>query len=210
MLSVATSLLVTLDAWDRYTAGHSAAVAVYARDIAKQLGLSEEQQQVAFVCGLVHDLGKVQMPRGVLEKSSALTTGERREMEMHPPIGERIVAQVEDFREIAKIVRHHHERWDGRGYPDGLSGEDIPLMSRIVAVAEAYNAMTSDRPYQEAMPSSVARMHLAQGVGTQFDIGVVAAFEAILAVADEDYRLATREDFAPADMAEDSTHEGRG
>ena len=203
MLSVATSLLVTLDAWDRYTAGHSAAVAVYARDIAKQLGLSEEQQQVAFVCGLVHDLGMVQMPRRVLEKSSALTTGERREMEMHSPIGERIVAQVEDFREIAKIVRHHHERWDGRGYPDGLSGEDIPLMSRIVAVAEAYNAMTSDRPYQEAMPSTVARMHLAQGVGKQFDIAVVAAFEAILAAADDDYRLATREDFAPADMAED-------
>jgi HD-GYP domain-containing protein (c-di-GMP phosphodiesterase class II) len=116
-------------------------------------------------------------------------------MEKHSAIGERILAEVEDFNQIATIVRHHHERWDGQGYPDGLDGDDIPLISRIICVADAYNAMTSDRPYRDAMPSRVARLRLAQGVETQFDTTVVAAFEAVLAGASEDYRLARREDF---------------
>ena len=90
-------------------------------------------------------------------------------MEEHSVIGERILAKVDDYAEIAKIVRHHHERVDGQGYPDGLFGEEIPLLSRIIAVADAYNAMTSDRPYRDAMPSQVARMRLAQAVESQFD-----------------------------------------
>ena len=90
-------------------------------------------------------------------------------MEQHSEIGERILANVEDYAEIARIVRHHHERMDGNGYPDGIAGQDIPLLSRIIAVADAYNAMTSDRPYRDAMPSRVARMRLAQAVETQFD-----------------------------------------
>ena len=109
-------------------------------------------------------------------------------MQEHSAIGERILAKVEDYAEIAKIVRHHHERMDGMGYPDGISGDEIPLLSRIIAVADAYNAMTSDRPYRDAMPSRVARMRLAQGVEGQFDTAIVAAFEAILAGANEDYR----------------------
>jgi HD-GYP domain-containing protein (c-di-GMP phosphodiesterase class II) len=116
-------------------------------------------------------------------------------MQEHSAIGERILAHVDEYSEIARIVRHHHERIDGEGYPDGLSDELIPLVSRIIAVADAYNAMTSDRPYREAMPSRVARLRLAQAVGTQFDTAVVAAFEAILATADEDYRLALSADF---------------
>ena len=116
-------------------------------------------------------------------------------METHSAIGERILAEVEDFSEIASIVRHHHERWDGQGYPDGLARDEIPLISRIIFVADAYNAMTSDRPYRDAMPSRVARMRLAQGVETQFDTTVIAAFEAVLAGAAESYRHATREDF---------------
>jgi HD-GYP domain-containing protein (c-di-GMP phosphodiesterase class II) len=103
---------------------------------------------------------------------------------------------VDDYAEIASIVRHHHERFDGNGYPDGLSSDEIPLLSRVIAVADAYNAMTSDRPYREAMPSRVARLRLAQAVETQFDTAVVAAFEAILAGADEEYRLARSADFA--------------
>lgn len=113
-------------------------------------------------------------------------------MEEHSIIGERILAQVDDYSEIARIVRHHHERIDGHGYPDGEIGTDIPLLSRIIAVADAYDAMTSDRPYRDAMPSQVARMRLAQAVGSQFDTTVVAAFEAILATADEAYRSGTR------------------
>jgi HD-GYP domain-containing protein (c-di-GMP phosphodiesterase class II) len=103
---------------------------------------------------------------------------------------------VDSYAEIAAVVRHHHERVDGQGYPDGLSGDEIPLLSRIIAVADAYNAMTSDRPYRDAMPSRVARLRLAQAVETQFDTSVVAAFEAILASATEDYRIGQGEEFA--------------
>ena len=109
-------------------------------------------------------------------------------MERHSEIGEQILRKVDDYGEIADIVRHHHERVDGLGYPDGLSGDEIPLLSRIIAVADAYNAMTSDRPYRDALPSRVARLRLAQSVESQFDTSVVAAFEAILASADEGYR----------------------
>lgn len=187
-LSFASALVATLDARDRYTAGHSAAVAIYARDIAARMGLPEEKQQLVHLCGLVHDIGKIGLPAGLLEKPGALTLAERRQMEMHSEIGERILANVEDYAEIAHVVRHHHERIDGEGYPDGVAGNQIPLLSRIIAVADAYNAMTSDRPYRDAMPSRVARMRLAQAVETQFDTSVVAAFEAILATATEDYR----------------------
>ena len=154
--------MATLDARDRYTAGHSAAVAIYARDIAGRMGLSEEDQQMAHLCGLVHDIGKIGLPAGLLEKPGALTLEERRQMEDHAVIGERILKNVEDYAEVAAIVRYHHERVDGQGYPDKRSGEAIPLLSRIIAVADAYNAMTSDRPYRDAMPSRVARLCLAQ------------------------------------------------
>jgi len=194
-LSFASALVATLDARDRYTAGHSAAVAIYSRDIAERMLLTEAQQQLAHLCGLVHDIGKIGLPAGLLEKPGALTLEERRLMETHPEIGERILANVDDYAEIAGIVRHHHERFDGNGYPDGLASDDIPLLARVIAVADAYNAMTSDRPYREAMPSRVARLRLAQAVESQFDTSVVAAFEAILAGAPEAYRLAKSADF---------------
>jgi putative nucleotidyltransferase with HDIG domain len=194
-LSFATALIAALDARDQYTAGHSAAVAVYARDIATRLGLSEEDQQLAHLCGLVHDIGKVGLPAGLLEKPGALTLEERRRMEEHSVIGERILAKVENYSEIARVVRHHHERMDGNGYPDRLRSDEIPLVSRIIAVADAYNAMTSGRPYRDAMPSRVARFRLAQAAGTQFDTTVVAAFEAILAGASETYLSGAHSDF---------------
>lgn len=194
-LSFASALVATLDARDRYTAGHSAAVAIYSRDIAGRMGLSVEDQQTAHLAGLVHDIGKVGLPPGLLEKQGSLSLDERRTMESHSEIGERILAKVDDYNAIATIVRHHHERVDGNGYPNGLVGDDIPQIARIIAVADAYNAMTSDRPYREAMPSRVARMRLAQAVGSQFDTTVVAAFEAVLATSDEAYRLGLRPDF---------------
>jgi putative nucleotidyltransferase with HDIG domain len=194
-LSFASALVATLDARDQYTAGHSAAVAVYARDIAARLGLSEEEQRVAHLAGLVHDLGKIGLPAGLLEKPGALTLDERRQMEQHPVIGQRILANVETYAEIASAVRHHHERVDGHGYPDGLAGDEIPMLARIIAVADAYDAMTSDRPYRDAMPSRVARLRLAQAVGSQFDTSIVAAFEAILASASEAYRDGDGETF---------------
>jgi len=205
-LSFATALVATLDARDRYTAGHSAAVAIYARDIAARMELTEDERQLAHVCGLVHDIGKIGLPAGLLEKPGALTLDERRQMQEHSAIGERILAKVDDYAEIARIVRHHHERWDGQGYPDGLADEEIPMISRIIAVADAYNAMTSDRPYRDAMPSRVARLRLAQGAESQFDTAVVAAFEAILAGAAEEYRTARRDDFT---LAEQDSYTGQ-
>ena len=153
------------------------------------------EQRLAHLCGLVHDVGKIGLAAGVLEKPGALSLEERRHMEQHSVIGERILRKVDDYGEIAAIVRHHHERVDGLGYPDRLVGDRIPLISRIIAVADAYNAMTSDRPYRDAMPSRVARLRLAQAVDSQFDTSVVAAFEAILASASEDYRMGSGSEF---------------
>lgn len=194
-LSFATALVATLDARDRYTAGHSAAVAIYARDIARRMGLPEREQELVHLCGLVHDVGKIGLPAGLLEKPGALSLEERRQMEKHSEIGERILQNVADYADIAAVVRHHHERIDGHGYPDRLEGVSIPLLSRIIAVADAYNAMTSDRPYRDAMPSRVARLRLAQAVESQFDTSVVAAFEAVLTSATEDYRMGTAPEF---------------
>jgi putative nucleotidyltransferase with HDIG domain len=207
-LQFASTLVAALDAGDQYTAGHSAAVAVYARDISARLGLSEGQQRLAHLAGLVHDIGKIGLPDGLLEKPGPLGTEERREMEQHVVIGERILANVEDYAEVARIVRHHHERVDGRGYPDGLAQDEIPLLSRVIAVADAYNAMTSKRPYRDAMPAGVARIRLGRGVDTQFDTAVVAAFEAVLAHATPEYRCGQGSDFTlegqnPADAAID-------
>lgn len=195
-LSFATALVATLDARDRYTAGHSTAVAIYARDIAARMGLSAREQELGLLCGLVHDVGKIGLSPGLLEKTGALSLEERRQMEQHSAIGERILQNVDDYNEIAAIVRHHHERCDGLGYPDGLRGDEIPLLSRIISVADAYNAMTSDRPYRDAMPSQVARLRLAQAVQSQFDTTVVAAFEALLAGGTESYRTGRGPEFA--------------
>ena len=150
-------------------------------------GSDEEKNQLAHLCGLVHDIGKIGLPPGLLEKPGALTLDERREMQEHTAIGERILANVEDYAEIAKIGGTTTSESTVRAIRMDSPGDEIPLLSRIIAVADAYNAMTSDRPYRDAMPSHVARMRLAQAVESQFDTDVVAAFEAILAGASEDY-----------------------
>lgn len=196
-VSFAVALVTALEASDSYTAGHSRAVAIYSRDIALRMGFPQAEADRAFLCGLVHDVGKVGLPPSLLGKEGPLTLEERRRMQEHSVIGERILREIAAYEDIARIVRHHHERMDGEGYPDRISGEAIPIMSRVLAVADAYNAMTSDRPYREAMQSRVARLRLAQAVENQFDTSVVAAFEAILASADEQYRTARRADFKP-------------
>jgi putative nucleotidyltransferase with HDIG domain len=194
-LSAATALVATLDARDPFTAAHCAAVAVYARDIAAVLGLSEDEQQLAHLCGLVHDIGKIGLPPGLLEKPGALTLEERRLMQEHSAIGQRIVesSKVEEYAEIAKIVRHHHERIDGMGYPDGISGEAIPLLARVVAVAEAYHVMVVSQPYRAARSFDEACRELRENGDRHFDQTVVAPFvEVTLAKADAAYRAATR------------------
>jgi hypothetical protein len=201
-MSFAEALVATLEKSDQYTAGHSKAVAIYSRDIAQRMGLSADVQERTYLCGLVHDIGKIGLPASLLLKDGPLTLEERRQMQEHPAIGEAILKKVDLYADVALVVRHHHERIDGEGYPDRIPGDEIPLVSRIIAVADAYNAMTSNRPYREAMPSRVARLRLAQAVESQFDTAAVAAFEAILTAADEDYRTARRADFEP-NYAED-------
>jgi putative nucleotidyltransferase with HDIG domain len=195
-VSFAGALVAALDERDQYTAGHSAIVAVYARDIAERMGLTASEQDLAQRAGLLHDIGKVGLPAGILEKPGPLSLAERGVMEEHSRIGERMLVNVPGYEEIAWIVRHHHERVDGCGYPDGLAGDEIPVLSRIIGVADAYNAMTSGRPYRDAMPTQVARQRLAQAAGSQFDEAVVAAFETILTAASEAYRSGTEGEFA--------------
>jgi HD-GYP domain-containing protein (c-di-GMP phosphodiesterase class II) len=138
------------------------------------------------------------LPSGLLEKVGSLSPAERRQMERHSEIGERILGNVDEYADIAQIVRHHHERLDGDGYPDGLSGRTIPLLARILAVADAYSAMTSGRPYRAALDASEARRRLRMDSGSQFEPIVVAAFERLLAAAGETYLVANRSDFGVA------------
>ena len=194
-LSFATALVQTLEESDRYTAGHSRAVATYSRDIATALGLPLEEQERTYVAGLVHDIGKIGLSPSVLNKEGRLTLDERREMERHSEIGERILSKVEAYADVALIVRHHHERIDGHGYTDGVLGPQIPTISRIIAVADAYNAMTSDRPYRPAMVYPAARDRLLQAMGSQFHTDAVVALVSLLADSSEDYRYARGSEF---------------
>ena len=196
-LSFAVALVTALEASDAYTAGHSRAVAIYCRDIARRMGLPPEECDRAFLCGLVHDIGKVGLPPSLLGKAGPLTLDERRQMQEHSVIGERILREVAAYDDIATIVRHHHERIDGGGYPDGDQRCRHPDALTGNSRRRCVQRNDIARPYREAMPSRVARLRLAQAVETQFDTSVVAAFEAILASVDESYRSATRDLFRP-------------
>jgi putative nucleotidyltransferase with HDIG domain len=195
----AARLVEMLEANDPYTANHSKWVATYSRDIGARMNLSEDQLNLVHVCALLHDIGKYRLPTALLQKPGALTLEERRQMEKHSEYGAELLreVEVEDYETLGRIVRHHHERMDGNGYPDGLQGTEIPLLSRIITVADSYQAMTSDRPYRDRLPSRVARLRLAQAVESQFDTSVVAAFEAVLTAADESYRSGAGEPSLP-------------
>jgi putative nucleotidyltransferase with HDIG domain len=185
--SFATALVTALDARDHYTAGHSAAVAVYARDIAREAGLSEQEQRRAHLCGLLHDIGKIGVPTGVLEKRGPLKKSERLAIETHADVGASILERIEGYEDIALAVRHHHERFDGLGYPDRLSGAETSVMARIVAVADAYSAMTSARPYRVALTNEEAQRRIEREAGKQFDPDIVRAFTATKTKAGDGY-----------------------
>lgn len=167
-----TTLAAALDARDPYTAGHSLRVAQYSEQIAILSGMSSEQVVLLRKSALLHDIGKIGVRDSVLLKDGKLTDEEFEQIKMHPVMGEEILKQIQPAAPIAPLlpgVRSHHERYDGRGYPDGLAGTDIPLFGRIIAVADAYDAMTSDRPYRQGMPVSKALSILEDGKGTQWD-----------------------------------------
>jgi putative nucleotidyltransferase with HDIG domain len=164
-----------LEAKDPYTRGHSERVGAWAGRIAGALGLASTEVDIVMQAGLLHDIGKIGVPEVVLRKRGPLEREEWALMRNHPIVGAQIVAPFEFFAAGALIVRHHHERWDGSGYPDGLLGPAIPLGARIVAVADVFDALTSDRPYRQALPRETALAYLAEEAGRTLDADVVAA-----------------------------------
>ncbi len=164
---------------DAYTHRHAERVTAYGLEIARRVdrGLAEDHQ-VKFGF-LLHDVGKVAVPDAILHKPEPLTADERRVLDEHPLIGWRILAPVEHLARACDVVRYHHERWDGTGYPDGLRGEEIPLSARVFSVADTLDAMTTDRPYRAAAPLATARAEIRAAAGQQFDPHVVDAFDRI-------------------------------
>ena len=174
------ALAVALLERDRYTGEHSESVVDMAGNVARALGLSEAQVEDVRSAALLHDIGKVGIPDAILNKPGPLTDEERAVMAEHPVIGERILRSIGGFSQVAAIVRHEHERYDGKGYPDGISGDEIPIGSRIILACDAYHAMTSDRPYRARMSHADAFAELARCAGSQFDPDVTAALVAHL------------------------------
>ena len=167
------ALVYAVELKDPYTRGHSRRVADYSIRIGEELGFSKEELEDLELAALLHDIGKIGVKGAILNKPTKLSTKEFEEVKKHPVLGEQLVSKVERLRRIAKIIRHHHERYGGGGYPDGLKGEEIPLESRIIAIADAYDAMTSDRPYRKALSKEEALRIIEENEGLQWDPNLV-------------------------------------
>jgi putative nucleotidyltransferase with HDIG domain len=192
---VLSGLLRTLDERDPRAARHGAAVARFSRDIAAQCGLSRREQELAHTAGLLHDIGRFALSDRVMERGTTLTDPDWRTIRRHPTIGADLLRDVGQYGPIAEIVRAHHERWDGRGYPDGLEGEEIPLIARIVSVAEVYDTLTAPDTYRTPMNSFEALNELRRVAGKQLDTEVVEALASVLAGRGTDYRHADEADY---------------
>ncbi len=179
--TVLGSLALSIEAKDPYTEGHCERLSKYSVALAKRLGLTEEYQVALGRGGLVHDVGKVAVPEHILRKPGPLTLEERKLMETHPVVGERICAPMKSFRLVLPIIRHHHEKMDGSGYPDGLKGDQIPLTARIMTVVDIYDALTTARPYRQALPTAEAFSMIHQEVKKGWwDPQLVQEFEAMM------------------------------
>jgi putative nucleotidyltransferase with HDIG domain len=174
------SLSNALEAKDQYTSEHTEEVVRLAVSVAAELGLEHELVRQVELGAVLHDIGKVRVPESILNKPGPLDDAEWAVMKTHPEVGERILRPIRSLNAILPIVRHHHERWDGCGYPDGLAEREIPIGARIVAVCDAYRAMTEDRPYRKALDEAYARGELEQASGRQFDPDCVAALFRVL------------------------------
>src|SRR5581483_9772083 len=172
-VSTVEALANALEANDEYTSKHARWITDLSLRVGRELGLDERALKRLELGALLHDIGKIGIPSSILTKPGRLTGDERVVMETHPELGERIIAPIDRLEDVRAIVRHCHERWDGRGYPDGVAGESIPLESRIIFVCDAYHAMTTDRPYRKRLSHNEALRRLADGAGTQFDPQVV-------------------------------------
>ncbi|MDP2299801.1 MAG: HD-GYP domain-containing protein, partial [Actinomycetota bacterium] len=174
------SLVAAIEAKDRYTRGHSERVAIHARQLAASLGFSSADVGLAERAALLHDVGKIGISQATLTSPVQLTAAEVRQVRRHPVIGADLTQDVAFLSDVVPIVRHHHERVDGAGYPDGLVGSEIPMLARVLAVVDSYDAMTSDRAYRPGMSDDDARVELKRVAGSQLDTRVVTAFTALL------------------------------
>ena len=194
-IGLAAAMVVLLDSKDEYTASHSAGVAMYCRDMAQALGLPESDAEALHLAGLLHDLGKVGTPDAILRKEGSLTEPEWEYIRQHPGKGAEVLSHFVAYKDVAAIVRFHHERLDGSGYPEGVEGDRIPEMSKILAVADSYHAMTSNRPYRKAMSSFEALKELRSIAGTSLDAHYVEALARVLRDKSLAYRDGTSTDF---------------
>ena len=174
------TLRYTVEAKDTYTRGHSDRVSEFSVLIGKKLGLPEEQLKILRIGGLFHDIGKIGIPDSILQKETKLTDDEYSEIKNHPSIGAHILGAASIFKDIIPIVKHHHERYDGKGYPSGLAGENIPYLARITAVADTFDAMTSKRSYRDALDLQYVKDEFERCKGTQFDPQIAEVFINIL------------------------------
>ena len=174
------TLRFTVEAKDSYTRGHSDRVSSYSILIGEKLGLSEQDINTLRIGGLFHDIGKIGVPDSILLKDSKLTDDEYSEIKNHPSIGAHILSNATIFQDVIPIVKHHHERYDGNGYPGKLKGEDIPYLARIAAVADSFDAMTSKRTYRNSLPIEVVKDEIEKNKGTQFDPKIANVFLDIL------------------------------
>lgn len=179
-LETIQTLRFTVEAKDTYTRGHSDRVSEYSVLLGKYLGLSEDDIHLLRVGGLFHDIGKIGVPDSILLKTSKLTDDEYSEIKNHPKIGAQILSNATLFEKAIPIVKHHHERYDGFGYPEKLSGENIPYLARIAAVSDSFDAMTSKRTYRDSLPMDVVINEIEKNKGTQFDPNIATVFLDIL------------------------------
>lgn len=187
-MQLALTLVGAVDAKDAYTNGHSRRVADYAKEMARRYGYSPERQEQIYMMGLLHDIGKIGVPDAIIGKTSPLNDEEYEIVRLHPLKGEKILRNIPDFPELSIAARWHHERYDGKGYPDGLSGDDIPEEARMIAVADAYDAMASRRSYRDVLPQERIRAEILKGVGAQFD-PVFARIMLDMIDEDKEYRM---------------------
>ena len=188
LMEVTQALATTIDAKDKYTSGHSKRVAEYSKRLAELMGLSAKEQQEVYFIALLHDIGKIGIPDEIINKRDSLTVEEMNKVKEHPQIGYEILKNITAMPNLCIGVHWHHERLDGKGYPDGLSGADIPIYARIISVADSYDAMTSNRSYRKYLPQSVVRDELEKGKGSQFAPNIAEKMIEIIN-ADTDYTL---------------------